>query len=179
MYSRLEEINPDIFYQGDIIDNFPFFAVPDNFSILSSLSSKTFELTLERIEESSGEKIIALPVKFRKVLLLSQTCDIQQRQNVIISPVYSIAEALAVGVLTPGKAESLKGRKIKYWFFLPALPGQLEDSFVDLQTMHYVPKKIVELYKKNKSLSLNDWGRHHLGWCLSDFFGRPIEDKNI
>jgi hypothetical protein len=40
------------------------------------------------------------------------------------------------------------------------------------------PELSLEILKqKLKNLGLSDWGRHHLGWALGDFFGRPIESK--
>lgn len=178
MYIRPEDLNFDIMYQGDVLKNFPFFIFQNDLRGLKQSDKKgVFELKEQETFEN-GEAVLAISSKLNYIIILSQTCDLQERENVIIAPVYSIKEYEDNGTLKGGKAGLIKKRKINYWFYLPEIEGVFEGSFADFQTMYYVPRKILENYKKNKILTLSDWGRHHLGWALSNYFGRPIEDKN-
>jgi hypothetical protein len=178
MYVRPEDLNFDIMYQGDVLKDFPFFIFQEDLRGLKQSEKKGFYEVKEKETFEDNEAILAVNSKLNHVIILSQTCDLQERENVIIAPIYSIREFEDNGVLTGGKSGLIKKRKINYWFYLPEVEGLLGSSFADFQTMHYVPKKMLENYKKNKILTLSDWGRHHLGWALSNYFGRPIEDKN-
>lgn len=179
MYLDPEDLKYDILYQGDVLKNFPFFIFQNNLSGLkqSSASREIFQLKEKEIFKD-GEAILVVKSKLSHIIILSQTCDIQDRTHVIVAPIYSIKNFEDEGILKDGKVGLIKERKINYWFYLPKLEGILEDSFADFQTIYYVPREMLESYKKNKILALSDWGRHHLGWALSNYFCRPIKDKN-
>lgn len=178
MYAKAKDLNFDILYQGDVLKDFPFFIFQDSFRGLKQAERRgVFELK-ERETFESGEAILAISSRLNRVIILSQTCDVQERENIIIAPIYSIKLFEDSGILKDGKAGLIRKRMINYWFYLPNLEGVLEDSFADFQTMYYVPRKILENHKRSKLLTLSDWGRHHLGWALSSYFGRPIQDKN-
>lgn len=67
---------------------------------------------------------------------------------------------------------------MKDWFYLPGKNGAIAESFVDFQKIHYFPKELlIGEYLEKRVVALSDWGRHLLGWALSDYFARPIEDK--
>jgi hypothetical protein len=181
MYVKRQDLNFDILYQGDVVKDFPFFIFEDNLKILKNLkkpnvydTAKTNEGTFDK-----GEELVMIKAKLNNIIILSQTCDIQERENIIIAPVYSIKSLEGSGVLTGGRLGLIRKRKINYWFYLPKLEKAIEDSLTDFQTIYYIPRTFLEKYKNNKILTMSDWGRHHLGWALSNYFGRPIEDKTI
>src|SRR3989339_245369 len=169
MYANATDLNFDILFQGDILKNFPFFVFPEKFKSLTEN-----DLIIEASQKTvGGEQPITITAKLTSVILLSQTCDIQQRENVIIAPVYTIQTFKESGILTENKIDQVKKRRYGYLFYLPKLDGVLDDSIAYLQTMHYLPKDFVLNYKNNKILTMSDWGRHHLAWALSNYFGRP------
>lgn len=181
MYVKSEDLNFDILYQGDVLKDFPFFIFKEKLRTLKNLKKiNTYEVVeIEKDTFSGGEAIMAINAKLNNIIILSQSCDIQERENIIIAPVYPIKLFEDDGTLTNGKAGLIKKRRINYWFYLPKLEKVIEDSLVDFQTIHYIPRAFLEKHKKNKIITMSDWGRHHLGWALSNYFGRPIEDKKL
>jgi len=173
MYLDLNEIKPELLFQGDIIDNFPFF-IFDNLRAIKKTGDNTFEE--EVVQNQTQSSLFVLEAKYVKVIVLSQTCDIQNRNNVIICPIYELENLLTDGTLTEKRAESLRANKFNYWFHLPEC-DVLKESLADLQTIQYVPKKMLEEYKGDRIISLDDLGRHKIGWFLANYFGRPIENK--
>jgi hypothetical protein len=175
MYVSKDDLNFDIYYQGDVVKNFPFF-IFDNFEFVEKSGEKLYKKSEDKKTEE--ESFIIAKAKLSNIIILSHTCDIQQRENVIIAPIYPIKLFEENGILTNGKSGLIKKRKIAYWFYLPKLEGIIEDSLVDFQTIIYVSVKFLDNFRNNKVLTMTDWGRHHLGWGLSNYFGRPIEDKD-
>lgn len=170
-----------VFYQGDIIDNFPFFVVDsENFNVLETETAGK-EYKIKKLKSLSAEEtidhLIAIDARRQRVMILSQSCDIQQRGTIIFAPVFEITKAISEGRMTDNQASSLRNRKVDYWFYLPKQEGVIEESYIDFQIIHYVPKALITKNLQNRVLALSDWGRHHLGWALSDFFGRPIKSK--
>lgn len=170
-----------VFYQGDIIDNFPFFVIDsENFNVLEAGTAGK-EYKINKIKSLSAEEttdhLIAIDARRQRVMILSQSCDIQQRGTIIFAPVFEIAKAISEGRMTGNQASSLRNRKVDYWFYLPKQDGVIEESYIDFQIIHYVPKVLIIKNLQNRVLALSHWGRHHLGWALSDFFGRPIKSK--
>ena len=180
------DINADIFFQGDIIDEFPFLVILEEFNLINHDKEDFYKIEKSsKLEGSEGSNlVVATPLKMHKVIVLSQTCDIQNNNYVAIAPVYSLKEVKEDGRLEGSDMGLIRAHrgKMKDWFYLPGSEERsIEESFVDLQTIQYFPKKL--LYGESgflfrRSAALSDWGRHLLCWALSDFFGRPIEDKN-
>ncbi len=109
-------------------------------------------------------------------MILSQSCDAQRRENIVLAPIFSFTELSNKGIKTD-TLSSIKLRKTNYWFYLPALEGVVEDSVVDLQQIRSFPRETIESLKRTKIISLSDWGRHHLAWAIVNFFGRPTQDR--
>jgi hypothetical protein len=157
MYVQPNEIDRTIIYQGDLIKEFPFPVI--------------YESSLPVVGNKQDKTEVAL--RLNMVMVLSQTCDAQRRENIIICPVFPVQEIST----KQSEIESVRKRKIQYWFYLPQFGSIIREAIADFQTIHYIPRKTLEGYKSNKILSLSDWGRHHLGWALSSYFGRPIVEK--
>lgn len=160
MYVRASELSHDIFYQGDLVKNFPFFIFDQEIS--------------PEVFGAGTETKLEVKAKLSLVMILSQTCDLQRRPNIIVCPVYRMQDFS----FNKSEIDAIKKRKTSYWFYLPQVDGILEESIADFQTIYYVPRTLLEQHKSNKVMTLTDWGRHHLGWALSYYFGRPIENKN-
>lgn len=184
MYVYPVDNSNKVFYQGDIIDNFPFFVVDsENFNVLENdLSQKTtkkYKINKLRSfsNKETADNLIAIEARRQRVIILSQTCDVQQRGTIIFAPVFEISTAITEKRMTENQANSLRARKVDYWFYLPKQDGVIEESYIDFQIIHYIPKNLILENLENRVLALSDWGRHHLGWWLSNFFGRPIKSK--
>ena len=160
MYVLGKELDYEIIYQGDLIKDFPFLIFDNK--------------TLTKGFENNVETKLEIKAKLGLIMVLSQTCDIQQRENIIVCPVYKMQDF----DFNKEETESIKKRKTGYWFYLPRQAIGIDESIADFQTIYYVPKDLLNQYKSNKILTLTDWGRHHLDWALSNYFGRPIESKS-
>jgi len=175
MYVLGNETDTNNLYQGDIIKDFPFFFIKEDFSVYQAGS--TTKIDSLKIDEIPAEAGALVPYKISRVIILSHTCDAQRREQVIIAPIHKIKDYENEGILNKNKIDSIKKRKIFYWFYLPAVESLLDESLVDFQSIMYIPRIFLERFKSKKMLSMSDWGRHHLGWALNNYFGRPIEDK--
>jgi len=141
--------NRDSWFQGDILENCPFIIIP------------------EEISETQQQ----FTVKKERLMILSQTCDIEHREYVAFAPVPLVSDLLASGVSFDHK--QLKDQKYLYWFYLPENKG-FSEAYVDFTRITHLPKSILNKDKRIKSLS--DLGRHWLAYKLSVFFGRPFSN---
>ncbi len=150
MYSDLSLEQP--FYQGDILTDSPFFIIPKDF----------------------GKKNKNIHIEEFTVMILSQTCDIQHRDFIVIAPVITIEKLEKSRVVNSDQIRSLRQQKTKYWFYLPN-DNNFPESYVEFTKIVSIPKKLLDKKKRIKSLS--DLGRHWLAYKISDFFGRPIDRR--
>lgn len=74
MYVQATDLNQEIFYQGDLVKDFPFL-IFDKETQLDNFTSAT-------------EAKLEVKAKLNLVMILSQTCDVQNRKNVIVCPVF-------------------------------------------------------------------------------------------
>jgi hypothetical protein len=172
MYATLGEIDINTLYQGDVIDNYPLLILGE-FRVARKIDTGVYHLEEETSQEASSAVVGR---KTQRVILLSQTCDIQRRNNIIVCPVYSIESLISDGTLTQKNVDSIKGKKTNYWFYLPAY-NNFPESLVDFQTISYVSRLDLEQYKNSRILSLSALGRHNLGWALSVYFSRPVDTE--
>jgi hypothetical protein len=159
-------------FQGDIIAGFPFLTFD------KAQSVKKNEAGVFEPDESARDEdraLLAVETKKQRVMILSQSCDVQRRKNVIVCPVYELTTFLSDNTINADRARAIRERRLYYWFYLPAF-GVLPESIADLQTMMYVPRADIEVKLPSREISLSDLGRHHLAWSLATFFGRPAED---
>jgi hypothetical protein len=164
-------ISQQEFYQGDIIGDYPFLNLGQAKPLV--ISGEGFTDGGGEVDATTGK--VSVGVDTRRVMIISQTCDAQRRENVIISPIYTLNEYIAASSPNADKLRTLRAGKIYYWFYLPAYQDIIEESFVDLQQVTYVPRAYVERYIEGRILSLSDLGRHRLSWSVAGFLGRPIE----
>lgn len=176
MYVPQEEITRETLFQGDVIDGFPvfIFKTPLTQVARTTEGGTTFEIQQGAMNDSS---LLLTESKLGRVMILSQTCDIEHRENIIVAPVYEIEALKDQGVLNTDTIKNIKKRKVYYWFYLPSYGGIINDSIADFQGMFYLPKEHVIQYVTSKIVTINDLGRHHLGWALSNFFGRPVDES--
>lgn len=174
MYAERSAQKASLLYQGDIIDGLPFYILGDVKSVIQN--DQGYYIEQASIIANNDVTLHIVEAKKRRVMVLSQTCDAQRRENIIICPVYTLSELVETGAIGKGKLESVRGRKVNYWFYLPP-EGDFPESIADFQTMLFVPRLSMDSFIDKKIISLNDFGRHHLAWGLAGYFGRPTEEQ--
>lgn len=172
MYVDQESIDRATLYQGDIISNFPFYLLDSGQPIKKNKAGR-FELGED---DKKDRALFAVEARKQNVMILSQTCDLQRRKNVMICPIYNLKEYIKDNAINKDTASSIRERKIYYMFYLPQYK-EFPESLADLQTIIYVPRTKVEECAQQTIVRLSDLGRHHLSWSLTAFFGRPAERK--
>ncbi len=170
MYEEVSNLNQTILLQGDIVVDFPFPFFEESLEFLKTDTEGKLASTTDIPFSTSSDEVIKAYAKQIKVMMISQTCDIQRRERISICPV------LPISVVPSKHLDNLRKRKINYWFYLPSLDGRIEESIADLQGIISLPRKLILGYLHNKRITLSHWGRHHLCWALQGYFGRPIED---
>lgn len=165
MYDINPKLGANTLLQGDVIRAFPFFKITSNAVIGENTTFTEAQLRAEPAQTN--------------IIILTQTCDISRRSHILIAPVYSIEQEIEAGRFTEGQADGIRDRSNGYWFFLSEKEGYITDSFIDLLTIHYVPKELIGIMLRNRIISLNDHGIHMLCWTLTKYLSRPITDVEI
>jgi hypothetical protein len=179
MYATSSEFDKSIFLQGDIITGFPFLNLNRDENIFLEKTDEIGEQFKKAASPIENQNIVAINSKKSDIIIISHSCDIEQRNIILIAPVYRLADLLAEGTIKESQLVSLKkDRRINYMFYMPAYTENFQESVALLNSIHYVSKTMLNDFKENKIISLSDWGRHHLGWALANMFARPILDKN-
>lgn len=164
------------FFQGDIFRD--LYITPSSSAPLIVRSvTNTKEIhqggallsTQENTEDffSDDFETIAIKAIRTNIIIVSQTCDIQNREFVIIAPIFSLSRIESVT-----KARAIKEGKTFYRFYFPAKEGVIEESYADLTLLNSIKK---DLLPPNKQLlSLTDFYRNHFTYNLNRFFCRPF-----
>lgn len=173
MYEDISLVDSGTLYQGDILVDFPFPILEGSKQIKKNEDTGHFEL--DNSLPQNDKLAFATESKIQTVMILSQTCDLQRRTNVIVCPVYGLDDFITDNTIKADAARLIRTRRINYWFYLPTYLT-LQESIADLQTMIYVPRTVIESYLPKRKTSLSDLGRHHLSWSLASYFGRPAGD---
>jgi hypothetical protein len=152
-------------YQGDILKDYPTVILPDKAHY--------------EVNEFTGTSTIQVKRFITNVLIISQTCDIGNRELVAICPVFPITRMLQTpdsvqlqGQQSNAQVEGLRKAKINYRFWLPEITGLLEESYADFVIINTVDKGILDIARRISSLS--ERYRSHLGEALHRYFCRPV-----
>lgn len=162
--------------QGDILRSVPIVQTPDKIQIAkpSKAEEKNKEILEysvadeEKIEDvyKDGPEIILAVGKRETAIVLSQTCDIQNREFVIIAPISSL------DVIDNAKRrESIRKQKTFHRFYLPKSEF-FEESFIDFSLLSSIKKDFLKI--EDRLISLTDYWRNHLTWALNRYFCRPF-----
>lgn len=188
------DTNPDwtSFYQGDIVRDVPLIFLPDNtstwFVLRPSATGKQadnilrgqFSRWLESFPQSQlpdawandgKEELVAARAVISEAIILTQTCDLVQREYYQVAPLYpeTVHEA--------SDLHNLRKNKLNYKFYLPAMPPYLSVSrYADLPQTCLVPKAYfpAESVAQRLTARLTDWARTALQEKLAKYFGRPF-----
>lgn len=189
------DLKPDLssFFQGDIVRDVPVIFLPDKISkwlilrpnlkgkvhtdeVLGGQICKWFESRpegqlLDRWQYGNREEYVAAKAQMMSVAILTQSCDIENRQYYQIAPLYPETTQ------KPASLEHLRANRLNYTFYLPALvPYIPENSYIDLAQTSLVPKTY---FPKNAvpdrlAARLTDLARTRLQEQIAHYFGRPF-----
>jgi len=171
-----EEPVPDFVQQGDIFRDFIITTIPKDFLVARGgfldENLEEGEATLKPSQSipdlfSSGIELIVTRATKSNVIVISQTCDIQNREFVIIAPVFPLSR-----IESDKRVRAVKEGKTFYRFFLPQKEGIIEEAFVELTILNSVRRDCLSL--ERRILSLTHFYRGHFVYHLNRFLCRPF-----
>ncbi len=159
--------SPNNLYQGDVLGNTPV-TIPSSEIQLFRPGNNPAVYSARDLPDAfnSGTELLITEAYKTKVMILSQTCDAQNREFIVIAPIQPMSQ-----VTNPDRRNAIVEGKVNYRFWLPAC-DVLEESFVELTILNSVPKALVGV--ENRILTLSDGARHGLTDVLHRFFCRPL-----
>jgi hypothetical protein len=183
--SRWYDSNPDTqnLYQGDIIEGVPVVITPPKGirwvilrPRLSGLPEHTpgglpknlradVDSAFSSAWQSPDGELVLAHASIEKVMIITQSCDLDWKKNVQVVPVFPIASA------PPLKVEDIRANRVGTWFYLPA-DGKFGESFADLSrvttvsTSYFRPDYLVKRLSSVAMLDLQN--------TLSDYYARPF-----
>lgn len=190
------EPNPDLtsFYQGDVIKNVPVIFLPEKITkwlllrpdpksakfiddVLRGQICKWFQVFPEgQLEDawqhSQNEELVAARARMMTVIILTQSCDIVQRDYYQIAPVYPETAQRKETILP-----FLRENRVNHTFFLPAsAPSLPENSYADLAHTTFIPKAYFPKDTVWQALAarLTELARTALQEQIAEYFGRPF-----
>jgi hypothetical protein len=189
------EPHPDLnsYYQGDIVRDVPVIFLPDKISkwfllrpdprsnkhiddLLGGEICKWFEAFPEgqvkdRWQSAKREEFVAAKARLTKAIILTQSCDIVQRDYYQIAPIYAETEQKETAVAR------LRENELNYTFFLPAYAPHLqENSYADLAHTTLIPKAFFprDGVADRIGARLTEFARTRLQEQIAYYFGRPF-----
>ena len=110
MYEDRTRRGSDVWYQGDIITNFPTFIFPNGQKFFRQREgSEDFQSINSTTEVPTLDGAwIGAPMKNGSIMILSQTCDIQDSTHLIIAPIYTLEFMENAGVLSKSNVGHLQ-----------------------------------------------------------------------
>lgn len=192
-YLNLAEIDVTAFYQGDVIRDVPIVFLPDKISkwfilrpspnskkqvddVLRGEICKWFEAMPEgQLKDAwtygQKEEYVAAKAVRVNAIILTQTCDIENRSYYQVAPVYPETRQKE-SALAP-----LRENEIGSAFYLPAVaPHIVENSYADLSHTCIVPKAYFPKNSVMQMLSarLSRLATAELQEHVAHYFGRPF-----
>lgn len=164
-----------IFFQGDIVKNVPLLSIPEKIQIARPIRTEEkreeiVEYTVsdeEKIADryAEGSELVLAYGRREEAIILSQSCDIQNREFIIVAPILSLDL-----VDDPKRKQDIRDQKIFYRFYLP-VSDFFQESFVDFTLLSSINKNFISI--DERVVSLTDYWRSHLTWSLNRYFCRP------
>jgi hypothetical protein len=174
-------------YQGEILGNVPILTVPkpaSGWTLLRTRSGRRVDEALEHgnlgglvnvlnsnqsreqwYADGRGDFAMAILDK-SPVLVLSQTCDVQNKDFIQIAPIYPVDSA--------EQLERLKADRIYSAFWLKPHPAEIEqDSYADLERLQAVHKTYLRRIQPANHFRLSPARARLLQRTITRYFGRP------
>jgi len=179
-------VEPHLVYQGEILVDVPLLLVSKGkrWLLLRTNSGRTIHEALKdggiggtvkvldskQSEEKwrnaiDGDSAVAYLTK-RSVIVLSQTCDVENKDFIQVAPVYAA---------DPEDVEKLKaGNDVYSVFYLEHHPPHISTpSFADLERMQAIHKSYINRLDPAQHLRLKDEHVRNLQRHITRYFGRP------
>jgi hypothetical protein len=181
------------FYQGDIVRDVPIIFLPDKISkwfvlrpgpnskkhvddILRGEICKWLEATPEgqlkdAWQHGQKEELVAAKAIRVDAIILTQTCDLENR------PYYQVAPVYPETTQKESSLQPLRENGINSAFYLPALaPHLIENSYAELSHTCVIPKAYFPRNSVVQMLSarLTNRARTALQAHVANYFGRPF-----
>ncbi len=174
-----ERTESSLLFQGDLISDFPVITIPNTELDLLFAKNDTYPYDAEvhksnEIQDAfkNGLEKVVVDAYKSSVIILSQTCDIQNRELVVISPIFPLTNETSAS-----KRKSIVQYRVNYRFFLPSKPDLINDSFADFNIIYTVKRDSIDINKR--FLSLDSQGISLLIDNLYRYFCRPVIPKYI
>ena len=180
------EINPppDLLQQGDVLKNIPFVLIPPlplriAKPFIGGKLARIVEKQALEDEEGGVRESALVDIFLKKIMVISQTCDILNRETIAVCPVYSVQEyktrlmeALGWDDAKAQKRidDDVSKGKTNYLFYLPP-SNNFPAAVVDFQHINTVNRELLKI--ENRVICLSDFGRNLLSYNLAAFFSRP------
>lgn len=187
------ELDLTSFYQGDIIRDVPIVFLPEKISkwfilrpganskkhaddVLRGEICKWFESNPEgqlkdAWQHGQKEEFVAAKTFLVNVIILTQTCDLENRNYYQIAPISPETKQKASAL------ENLHENHLNYAFYLPAVaPYIVENSYAELAHTCVVPKAYFPRDSVSQRLAarLTNHARTALQAQIANYFGRPF-----
>src|SRR6266404_7561344 len=189
------ETDPDLtsFYQGDIIRDVPIIFLPEKISkwfilrpdsrgkkhvddVLRGEICPWFQSFPEGVVEDAWqhgnrEEFVASKAFLSNAIILTQTCDLENRSYYQVAPIYPETKQKASSL------DKLRQNDLYYAFYLPAVaPYITENSYAELAHTCVVPKAYFprDTVVQRLGARLTDYARTALQEQIANYFGRPF-----
>lgn len=179
-------LEPHSIYQGEVLIEVPLLLVQKEkrWLLLRTNSGRTIHEALKdggiggtvKVLDSNqteerwrnaidGDSVVGYLTK-RPVLVLSQTCDCENKDFIQVAPIYPA---------DPEDVEKLKaGKDVYSAFYLEAHPPHIPtDSFADLERMQAIHKSYIKRLAPVQHFRLRDEHVRNLQSHITRYFGRP------
>jgi len=182
----LAPVEPNLIYQGEILIETPLLLVQKEkrWLLLRTRSGRTIHEALKggslsgpvNVLDSNqteiewrnavdGDSAVGYLTK-RPVLVLSQNCDIENKDFIQVAPIYPADDLEAVKQLK-------SGNELYSAFFLEAHLPHFPDSFADLERIQAVHKSYIKRPDADKHFRLSPTQIRLLQRHITRYFGRP------
>ena len=179
-------LEPHLVYQGEILVEVPLLLVQKEkrWLLLRTRSGRTIHEALKdggiggivQVLDSNksaeqwnnaidGDSVVAYLTK-RPVLVLSQTCDCENKDFIQVAPIYAA---------DPKDVEKLKaGNDVYSAFYLESHPPHISTpSFADLERMQAIHKSYIKRLDPTQHFRLTNKHARNLQRHITRYFGRP------
>lgn len=178
-------VEPNLVYQGEILIETPLLLVPKQkrWLLLRTRSGRTIHEALKggslsgpvNVLDSNqteiewrnavdGDSVVAYLTK-RPVLVLSQNCDIENKDFIQVAPIYPA---------DPEDVERLKsGNELYSAFYLEGHQPHFPEGFADLERIQAIHKSYIKRPDASKHFRLSPMQIRLLQRHLTRYFGRP------
>jgi hypothetical protein len=179
-------VEPHLIYQGEVLVDVPLLLVQKDkrWLLLRTNSGRTIHEALKdggiggtvKVLDSNqteakwrnaidGDSVVAYLTK-RPVLVLSQTCDCENKDFIHVAPIYA-ADPEDIGKLKAGK-------DVYSAFYLESHPPHIPAaSFADLERMQAIHKSYINRLDLAQHFRLKDKHVRNLQRHITRYFGRP------